>query len=150
MHMAFYKGPASGLRQTVTHNGIILWDGPYSHCEILIDGWCYSSSSRDGGVRKKQIDVYSGKWDLLDINFNPQYALDAFSATEGLEYDWYGVFRHALPILPEIETKWYCSEWCAYALGLHIRFLTPSGLYRYLLANAEIGPPPVPPINDDL
>ena len=47
VQLALYKG-----RGTL-FNALIRWwtRSPYSHCELVINGTCYSSSIRDGGVR---------------------------------------------------------------------------------------------------
>ncbi|UOO82755.1 hypothetical protein LVJ83_04635 [Uruburuella testudinis] len=102
----------------------LLTAGPYSHCEISIqrsDGLldCYSSSIRDGGVRCKTMPLPSEKWDLIplpsDIAAHTRLQF-VFSCTRGRGYDWLGAVgvivgtRHR-------RNKWFCSEWCAYALG---------------------------------
>jgi hypothetical protein len=55
--LALYKG-RGGIANAV----IRWWTGSiYSHCELVVDGLCYSSSVMDKGVRRKQIDLADGK-----------------------------------------------------------------------------------------
>ena len=126
----------------------VLTRGRYSHCEIAIklpetaDGQeyeCYSASIRDKGVRRKVMPLPSAKWDLIPVpataaqekmvatsmslpSLIPVRATEAqvraaFETTRGAKYDWLGAtgviarWRHD-------KRKWFCSEWCAMALGL--------------------------------
>ena len=48
--------------------------GPYSHCEIAISNpqpskmyTCFSASNRDGGVRKKIMELPPERWDLVEL-----------------------------------------------------------------------------------
>jgi len=48
--------------------------GPYSHCEIVISNpqsskiyTCFSASNRDGGVRKKIMELPPERWDLVEV-----------------------------------------------------------------------------------
>lgn len=72
MHLALYKGPPTGyLIHTMSHYATRLWTwSKYSHAELVIDGMCYTSSIRDGGVRVKLIDLNSGRWDSVPITSN--------------------------------------------------------------------------------
>ena len=47
--LALYKGKGE------LANSLIRWKSKsiYSHCELVVDGWMYSSTVRDGGVRCK-------------------------------------------------------------------------------------------------
>ena len=121
VQIAFYKGPAKSIWQKIAHRVICVRTGSiYSHCELVIDGVCYSASARDGGVRAKTIDLASGKWDVYDWpkDSTADYALSFYGLTRGCGYDWAGVFRFLLPILPVAETRWWCSEWVAAALRM--------------------------------
>ena len=123
MQMAFYKGPATDTWHQVGHRLTCWFTGsPYSHCELVIDGVCLSSSSRDGGVRAKRIDLASGKWDVASIadptGALADNALQWFADHSGQAYDWAGIARFVLPFLPHHRRQWFCSEACAVALGL--------------------------------
>jgi hypothetical protein len=139
MHLASYKGPANGLLHRLTHWLIThlkpkTWfpyvPADYSHNELVFsiqDNWaeCASSSSRDGGVRFKQIDLFSGRWDVKPL---PQYS-DAdelvarfwFVSHEGDKYDYLGVAAFIKTISFFVRgclDRWFCSEAIAAALGL--------------------------------
>lgn len=116
IQLAFYKGPPpnSDLLHVITHNAIKLrtWS-QYSHVELVIDGWCYSSSARDKGVRRKKIDLQSGRWDVYNINpdrVNLDYALAFFLRYEDSEYDWTNIVRYVLPFVKQEEEKFICFE----------------------------------------
>ena len=50
MQIAFYKGPAKGLTNKLGRLLVCLGTlSRYSHCELVIQGVCYSASARDGG-----------------------------------------------------------------------------------------------------
>lgn len=97
------------------------WTGSiYSHCELVIDGWCYSSSAMDGGVRRKRIDLDPEKWDVAPLPWaDDQRALDYFTATDHHRYGWAGlVLSQLLNLNRSIDKAQFCSQWCAAALGL--------------------------------
>lgn len=52
VQIAFYRGPPRRWLHKLSHWLICLFTlSRYSHCELVIDGVCWSSSARDGGVR---------------------------------------------------------------------------------------------------
>lgn len=139
MHIASYKGPANGLLHRSAH-WLITYLKPrrwwpyvpadYSHNELVFeikDGMaeCASSSARDGGVRFKQINIYSGRWDVKPL---PQYDYAAglrarwwFYEREGNGYDYLGVAAFVAIVSPfarEHKNRWFCSEAIAAALGI--------------------------------
>lgn len=119
MQLALYKGPADDLAHKIGHAAVCLLTGSkYSHVELVINGICWTSSARDGGVRGKAIDLTSGRWDVHPITGDEDRARAWFSAHNLENYDWAGVLRFALPFLPQRENQWFCSEACAAALGL--------------------------------
>jgi hypothetical protein len=121
MQLAFYKGPPTGLMHKVGHWGTKVFTGSqYSHCELVINGTCCSSSSRDGGVRFKTIDLTTGKWDVYEVDGDVAAAWDWFCIHAGAKYDWAGIWRFLLPFLPQHSNQWFCSEACAAALGLPV------------------------------
>ena len=99
---------------------VCLWTGyPYSHCELVIDGVCYSSSARDGGVRGKRIDLSPEWWHLVEIRGYPSSGILArFNETKGVRYGWLDILCRQILHLPIKSKGYFCSEWCAYALGL--------------------------------
>ncbi|MDH0156482.1 hypothetical protein [Stutzerimonas stutzeri] len=97
------------------------WTGSiYSHCELVIDGWCYSSSAMDGGVRRKRIDLDPEKWDVAPLPWaDDQRALDYFTATDHHRYGWTGlVLSQLLNLNRSTDKAQFCSQWRAAALGL--------------------------------
>lgn len=82
----------------------------YSHVEIQVRGLCWSSSPRDGGFRSKEIDLNSGKWDILSI-FEP-VDFDAFllelDKFRGKKYD-YTVIANYLGVRRDLCKK---RVWC--------------------------------------
>ena len=130
IYLALYKGRRDGAwyRPGVAAARLSDWiirtltGSPYSHCELAVpcaDGQydCYSSSIRDGGVRLKTMPLPSEKWDLIPVDASPEQVYEALAATFAAKYDWLGAtgviarWRHD-------KRKWFCSEWCAWTLGL--------------------------------
>lgn len=117
MQLAFYKGPAPELVHQISHLGTCLFTrSKYSHVELVIDGVCWSASSRDNGVRSKVIDFNSGKWDVITIAGDQAYAMEWFKEHRGEKYDWAGIFRFLIKFLPHRKDEWFCSEAVAAAL----------------------------------
>lgn len=130
VYLALYKGRRDGAwyRPGVAAARLSDWiirtltGSPYSHCELAVPCAggqydCYSSSIRDGGVRFKTMPLPPEKWDLIPVDASPEQVHEALAATFGAKYDWLGAtgviarWRHD-------KRKWFCSEWCAWTLGL--------------------------------
>lgn len=113
--LAMYRGPATGWKNKLGHWGIcLLTISPYSHVELVIDGVCYSSSYRDGGVRAKIVPDLrtSGHFDLFPIQIDTAAALARFYADAGKPYDWVGLWRVSWLfrwLRPSTEKR-FCSE----------------------------------------
>lgn len=116
MKLAMYKGKGK------IGNAIIRWwtKSNYSHCEIVIDDYCYSSSLMDGGVRKKSINLDPDKWDLIDLDvFSESQVLYYFEKTKGNKYGWLDLLINQLFNKADNRSKSdFCSEWIAAALGI--------------------------------
>lgn len=140
IYLALYKGRRDGAwyQPKVAAARLSDWiirtltRSPYSHCELAVlipppDGDpddhavfdCYSSSIRDGGVRMKTMTLPADKWDLIPINQLDAYidVLNYFARTRGKPYDFVGACGVILGIKGSLK-KWFCSEWCAAALGV--------------------------------
>ena len=129
VYLALYKGkaaintPRDVVKRIADSVVRLATCSSYSHCEIAVkhprDGLfdCYSSSARDGGVRIKTMPLPADKWDLIPL---PQsVAISAsrlFHRTHGAGYDWLGAIGAVLKS-PHSKSRWFCSEWCAYAIG---------------------------------
>lgn len=130
IYLALYKGRRDGAWYQPNVAAARLGDwlirtftrSPYSHCEIALHKGggqyaCYSASIRDGGVRVKTMPLPSEKWDLIPVRATEAQVRAAFETTRGAKYDWLGAtgvitrWRHD-------KRKWFCSEWCAAALGV--------------------------------
>lgn len=122
MQLALYKGPPSSLIHNITHYITRLWTwSKYSHAELVIDGRCYSSSARDGGVRGKDINLLSGHWDVFDLTDNKQKKADAlawFVEHNGNPYDYRNIIRYVLPFIGHNKNHWVCYESIGAALGI--------------------------------
>ena len=158
VYLALYKGRRNGAwyQPKVAAARLSDWiirtltGSPYSHCELAVlipppDGGpddhavfdCYSSSIRDGGVRAKTMPLPADKWDLIPVRATEAQVRAAFETTRGAKYDWLGAtgvitrWRHD-------KRKWFCSEWCAMALGLaNPERFCPSSLAAYLQTTAN-------------
>jgi hypothetical protein len=135
MKIIFYKASKGRLLDKL----IAFWTlGKYSHVEIVYEGVAYSSSSRDGGVRRKIIDDFetSGKWDIFDIKIDPVQLQFLYHITQTKKYDWVGIFLSEL-IKFNIQSKnrWYCSEWIAFLYNMQSKNkiktnISPNKLYK--------------------
>ena len=114
--LALYKGKGK------VGNALIRWwtRSPYSHCELVVNGVCYSSSLMDKGVRSKVIDLKPDHWDLVALpGVTESEVLAYFEKTKGQKYSWLDL------ILSQIfnwnhdeDGAAFCSDWCAAALGI--------------------------------
>jgi hypothetical protein len=133
--LAFYKGTHAA------EDRLIQWwtKGPYSHCEVVIDGYSYSSSARDGGVRRKRI-VYNPKhWDFVQVNLDQLACLQWFAAHDGQKYDYLGVLGFVLPYQIGQTDRWFCSEALAVVLGLSAQpLVSPSALFMQLFMHERL------------
>lgn len=116
-------------------NALIRWwtKSPYSHCEIVADGVCYSSSLMDNGVRAKVIDLDDGNWELIEIEWaSAKEVHDYYSQTCSRPYGWLDLVMRQILRLPILDDAGeFCSEWCANALGLpDARDHSPASLAR--------------------
>jgi len=122
MKIALYKGPPEDVAHSISHYSIRLWTfSKYSHAEIVVDGVCYSSSSRDGGVRSKVIDLESGRWDVFEISDDPELkkrVLAWFAKHDGDPYDYRNIIRFVLPFVGHNDKHWVCFESIGAALGI--------------------------------
>lgn len=131
VYLALYKGRKSGRMPKALALRLVDWvirkatRGIYSHCEIALalgDGVfeCYSSSLRDGGVRCKVMPLAAAKWDLIPLPSTPEAherLQRVWTETRGQGYDLRGALGVAFG-LRHNRRRWFCSEWCAAALGL--------------------------------
>ena len=135
IYLALYKGRRDGTGWRVWAarftDGLtrVLTRGRYSHCEIAVslpetatgqEYACYSASIRDKGVRRKVMPLPTAKWNLIPLPSTPEaheQLQRVWTATEGQGYDLRGALGIAFG-LRHNRRRWFCSEWCAAALGL--------------------------------
>lgn len=125
-YVAFY------IANTRVNPKLRLWDkivsyidgSPYSHVELAIPleresstFMCYSSSIRDGGVRKKQIELTSEHWILVPVKIDLSRAMAVFNYYEGCGYDLLGLGSTKWKWFPNIPNHFFCSEIVANMLG---------------------------------
>lgn len=116
--------------------------GQYSHCEIKFsDDICFSSSARDGGTRFKKINLSSGHWDEVPIEYShnslsEQDIREWCESHVGLPYNFLGLVGISLPFFKRDINKWYCSEICFYSLVRGKRMhISPTALFDILIFN---------------
>ena len=145
IYLAFYKHKRE--RNSVKNTLFRFFDdaikffthGPYSHCEIAISNpqqskmyTCFSASNRDGGVRKKIMELPPERWDLVELEISLEEVMAFFEKTKGLKYDLIGALGVVLRI-KDSKTKYFCSEWCAECLGIDKPYrFSPNSLYKNL------------------
>ena len=135
IYLALYKGRRDGTGWRVWAarftDGLtrVLTRGRYSHCEIAVrlpetatgqEYACYSASIRDGGVRCKVMPLPEAKWDLIQMESTSEAherLQRVWAETRGQGYDLRGALGIAFG-LRHNRRRWFCSEWCAAALGL--------------------------------
>lgn len=117
VYLAMYKAEGNWVDKVIR-----LFTGkPYSHCEIAVEvveglPYCYSSSPRDGGVRRKIMKLPKEKWDLIPLPYTRgQKVEDFYQKTRGKKYDFLGAIGCVLP-LRQKPSRYYCSEWCYEAI----------------------------------
>lgn len=135
--IAFYKGPPNDdWVHALSHYGIRVWTwSRWSHAELVIDGWCWSASGRDHGVRRKRIDLESGRWDVVHLDLDQEAiarALAWFLLHEGESYDYRNILRFMIPAVGHNKRHWVCFESIGEALGLAgTHRLTANDLWRW-------------------
>ena len=133
IYLALYRGRRNGSGWRVWCARATDWltraltRGQYSHCEIAVREHpqasvytCYSASIRDGGVRCKVMPLSAAKWDLIPLpsTLEAHERLQrVWAETQGQGYDLRGALGIAFG-LRHNRRRWFCSEWCAAALGL--------------------------------
>jgi hypothetical protein len=132
VYLACYRGSTRGPARIV--GAVIRWvtRSEFSHCEIAkqvpLSGApgqpsfeCFSASALDGGVRSKCMPLPAERWHLTPLPSEvAERARELHKAQEAAAYDWWGVARFGAAVLfrKEHPQRWFCSEFCAAAMGL--------------------------------
>lgn len=114
--IAFYKG--EGL---IGNKLIRLWTRSiYSHCELIVGEYSYSSSLMDGGVRRKAIVYNPENWDFVELGSEyDDMVLSYFEKTKHQSYSFTDLFlSQILNTVRDSGDSAFCSEWCAAAIGI--------------------------------
>ena len=109
----------------------------FSHCELEVDGECYSSSIRDGGVRAKRIDLLARHWHVINLPWaDPLRIRLLYQETRKHRYGWLDLIgSQFFNARRQDSGRWFCSEWCAAALGIPSPELySPGSLFDYCKA----------------
>ena len=116
--LAFYKG-LSAPNRNWQDKLICLWTkGQYSHVELIVYDYMYSSSPTSGKVRKEPHTIDNDVWEYVSIdNVNTDNILEFFELTKGKKYDWLGILGFIIPLKDRTD-KWFCSEWVSNALKI--------------------------------
>lgn len=115
VQLALYKARGNWLNRL-----ICWWTGsPYSHCELVINGTCYSSSIRDGGVRGKCMALPAGSWDVIPIPWADADSVTQWFADHDRDrYGWLDLILCQILGMRRDGRGAFCSEACAAALAL--------------------------------
>ena len=113
---------------------IRLWSrSSISHCEIVFDELCCSSSPRDRGVRCKIIDLNNGKWEVVEyeipIEENP---FIWFRENNGKRYSYGTIINFIVKIFPKSSERYICTESILLSLGIEEKCMSPSEMYTLL------------------
>lgn len=122
MQLAFYRG------KTRLFNILTAWwtRGPFSHCELIVGyddkgfAECWSASFMDGGVRRKMIELDPAHWVIVPATLSPEdeaAAVAWFAEHNGKKYDTLGLVGFLWRPFSGSDSKWFCSEALAAALG---------------------------------
>ena len=101
----------------------------YSHCEAIFslaeheeEVLCHSASSRDKGVRSKDILLKPDCWDLIHLPlcfYNEARASNLIARSAGAKYDYPGILlSHVVSLNRHASDRWFCSEFCAELIGV--------------------------------
>ena len=115
VQLAMYKARGNWLNRLIRW-----WTGSqYSHCELVINGTCYSSSVRDGGgvlqshgAAIRQVGLTTWTW------ADDGSVTDWFIEHERDRYGRFDLLTGQLLGMQRDHRGVFCSEACAKALGL--------------------------------
>ena len=137
VQIAFYIAE----KGTIADKLIAWWtDSKYSHVELVVGDMWYSTSPREGEVRKRDMPYHKDHWDIFDIEIDKMYLDEFFALTVGKKYDWKAlILTQILPLDRQDRNKYFCSEWVANVLRLHNAYkYSPQDLYHRLFITGDI------------
>ena len=120
----------------------------YSHCELCVNDWSYSSSIPDGGVRAKgAADVFKHpeNWTFIPLKWiNPVWIWDFYQITKSESYSWFGLVLGQVFNFRINAKGYFCSEWVMsalmYGLGVDMnsQLYSPEDAKAFCLAMNEV------------
>ena len=127
--LAFYKAKHGNFVDKA-----IAWytNSEFSHVELILNGWWYSTSPRDLEVRRKIIRPNPDRWEFVDIGVDKEHVLALYEKTKGSKYDWLGItLSQFINANIHDSQRWFCSEWSATAMKIpNANRYSPEKLYR--------------------
>lgn len=112
------------------------------HCELVSikntkEFFGYSSYPNDG-VRSAWIHYDPSEWIFIELkDVKTKDIKDFFERTKGRKYDWLGCLGFVFGN-PDNPKRYFCSEWCAEALGLeNPSKISPDKLYKILMEKKD-------------
>lgn len=120
--LAFYRAPGRWQDAAVR----LITRSRFSHCELVAlepepggIARSLSASKRDGNcVRVRNIRFHRGHWEFARVGVDMGEVWRRAMSELELPYDIIGAALSALPVDIESDRGWFCSELCAYAIGL--------------------------------
>lgn len=121
--LAFYRGKGDWIDATIR----AVTRSEFSHVELVRSQSAdllgrfdiIGASWRDRGVRERTMPLDREHWTLLPVPWATDRAYDRAAQHLGARYDLVGVmFSQLLALRREDDSRWFCSELCAYALRL--------------------------------
>lgn len=126
VYLAFYRGRKKVTNVKSAIFRALDWltrastKGEFSHVEIALkrdNGAfdCYSSSNRDGGVRRKTMPLNPKDWVLVPIDVGLCQVYNYYHDTRDQKYDLLGAIASTIPFV-QLKNRQFCSEWCFNAI----------------------------------
>lgn len=84
-----------------------------------LPAWSKRRAGKVGGVRFKRIKIDLSRWHVWPLHTDPKAAALISRRYEGAMYDWQLIAGFLSWLIPHKRSRWTCSEFCAYLLGLH-------------------------------
>lgn len=136
--LCFHTGGSDKIKNRLISKLIKWWThGSFSHVELYFPHIreCFSASGYENRVRFKKIFFsHPSRWVFVPIGINLHNQMyenitkRAYIIT-GNKYDYIGAFFCNAKKRAHVERRWYCSEACAYVLGIEPSQISPQTLY---------------------
>jgi hypothetical protein len=120
----------------------------YSHCELIVGNWSYSSSIPDKGVRRKlckDVYKYPDNWTVIPILWvKPEAVIRFFDITRDQPYGWLGLIVGQVFNIRIDMLGYFCSEWVIAALFSGLRVVlnaqqySPEDVRSFVLAMNKV------------